>query len=279
MKEFVGKAYYRLLPQYLHPQTVKESLRLWSLQRRKSHLPRYVPTTEKVLGYIIRSVDYPSFYSQYKDIFIRRIYHFDSDKPDPLIIDCGSYIGMSIIYFKHIYPQARIIGFEPDSEIFKVLEENIARNGLGSVTLVNAALSSEEGKTTFIPDGSDGGRLVQYDLARDTSYPPIQVKKARLSNYLTEPVDFLKVNIEGAEYDVLREAGDRLRLVRQLVIEYHGFPDLPQRLHNILGLLDDYGFKYLTGCPGNESNPGGHSPFQLNDEVRYFVWVYAKHTE
>jgi hypothetical protein len=74
------------------------------------------------LNYSVRINDGPNFYILYKDIFIHRIYHFEAQRPDPLILDCGSNIGMSILYFKHIYPRARVIGFEPDPAIFPYLE-------------------------------------------------------------------------------------------------------------------------------------------------------------
>ena len=53
----------------------------------------------------------------YEDIFINRVYEFEASRPDPRIIDCGSNIGMSVLYFKHVYPEARIVGFEPDPTI------------------------------------------------------------------------------------------------------------------------------------------------------------------
>ncbi len=59
------------------------------------------------------------------EIFVEEVYRFQSDTNTPLIIDCGSNIGLSIIYFKRLFPEAKIIGFEPDNEIFKILENNI----------------------------------------------------------------------------------------------------------------------------------------------------------
>src|ERR1700693_4874079 len=61
---------------------------------------------------------YSGFVCLFEEIFIRQDYIFVSRRPDPLIIDCGSNIGMSILYFKRRYPKARIIGFEPDPATF-----------------------------------------------------------------------------------------------------------------------------------------------------------------
>lgn len=92
-------------------------------------------------GYTVKFNDGPNLYILYKDIFVYRIYHFDAARPDPLILDCGSNIGMSILYFKQRYPRARIIGFEPDPDIIPFLESNITGNKLQDVRWLQAALS------------------------------------------------------------------------------------------------------------------------------------------
>ena len=104
----------------------------------------------KCLHYTVRINDGLNFYILYKDIFVHRIYHFEAQRPDPLILDCGSNIGMSILYFKHVYPKARIIGFEPDLAIFPYLEENVVCNGLKDLQLVQAAFGGAEGHTDLL---------------------------------------------------------------------------------------------------------------------------------
>ncbi|MEM4218058.1 MAG: FkbM family methyltransferase, partial [Candidatus Methanomethylicaceae archaeon] len=153
----------------------------------------------RCLDYTVRINDGPNFYILYKDIFIHRIYHFEAQRPDPLILDCGSNIGMSILYFKLVYPQARIIGFEPDPAIFPYLQENVTRNSLKDVQLVQAALAPKEGSLAFYSDGKYGSCLAEH-LPTDIpeGYQKYEVPCVRLKDYLTKPVDFLKMNIEGA---------------------------------------------------------------------------------
>jgi FkbM family methyltransferase len=208
---------------------------------------------------------------QYKDEFVRRIYDFRSSRPDPLIIDGGSNIGMSLLYFKHLYPKARVICFEPDPQILRVLEENIARNRLSEVTLVNAGLSGRAGTVSFLPDGRDGGRVVASDGMTT-------VRMERLSTYLAEPVDFLKLNIEGEELPVLQEAADSgtLRNVRELVVEYHGWAAGEQRLGELLALLDREGFRYLVHDFDAETCASSKPPFRLTSDTTWFCLVYAR---
>jgi len=225
------------------------------------------------LGYHVKITDGANFYMQYKDEFINQVYHFDAQGPDPLIIDGGSNMGMSILHFKLCYPQARVIGFEPDPSIFQLASENLARNDIAGVRLVNAGLAAEEGETWFTPDGQAGGHL--------DSSGQVKVRMERLSGYLGEPVDFLKLNIEGAELDVLTEAAEagRLRNVRELVLEYHGWPQQQQGLGAILTLLDQQGYRYLVHDFDAETCAASKPPFRLAAHTTWFCLVYAKRND
>jgi len=234
----------------------------------------------KCLDMHVRINDGPNFYVLYKDIFIHRIYHFEAQRPDPLILDCGSNIGMSILYFKHVYPQARIIGFEPDPAVFPYLEENISRNGLKGVQLTQAALSAREEVLTFYSDGKYGSCLAEH-LPADIpeGWTKYEVPCVRLRDYLNEPVDFLKMNIEGAEWEVLADSADRLHMVREMVIEYHHLPGLSRTLHKVLTLLHEQGFEYLINDFDSETNGGVRPPFRLMPESRYYLLIYAKQVD
>jgi len=226
----------------------------------------------RVMGFDVEYGDVPSLYAEYGMIVLDRIYHFDAKTQTPLIIDGGGHIGMSVLYFKSVYPQARVVCFEPDGAAFRILKRNVEENRLDGVELVQAALASDVGVRGFKPDGSDGGRLVDE---RDSE---VKVKTVRLSEYLSNPVDFLKLNIEGMELPVLREAeaSGRLRNVREMVLEYHGFAGEGQRLGAILDLLDRQGFRYLVHSFNAETCGAAWPPFHLTPQTRWFCLVYAK---
>lgn len=229
------------------------------------------PNIQRFLNYAVQITDAPNFYMQYKDEFVRRIYHFTAQRPDPLIIDGGSNIGMSILYFKHIYPAARVLGFEPDPAIFQILEANITQNHLNNVKLINAGLSAQPGTMTFVPDGSAGGHIGE---GQNTT----TVRMEQLSTYLEEPVDFLKLNIEGEELPVLQEiaACGKFGNVRELILEYHGWASGEQRLGDILNLLDRHGFRYLVHDFDAETCATSKPPFQLAPGRNWFCLVYAR---
>src|SRR5512134_1625936 len=94
----------------------------------------------RCMDYTVRINDGPNYYVLYKDLIVNQIYRFEALRPDPCILDCGSNIGLSILYFKRLYPKARIIGFEPDPAVLHYLQDNVSANGLTDVKVVQAAV-------------------------------------------------------------------------------------------------------------------------------------------
>jgi FkbM family methyltransferase len=224
--------------------------------------------TVDVGGFRLRITDGPNAYMQYKDECVRGIYAFQSDSATPRVIDGGANMGMFSLATLRDHPGARITAFEPDPAIFELLRENLERNGARRVTLVNSAIGGVDGEMSFAPDGQAGGALAAGSLT---------VRVEQLSRYLDEDVDFLKLNIEGAELDVIREAAasGKLRRVRAMVIEYHGWPGGDQRLGPLLDLLDAHGFRYLIHDQDEQSNPATKPPFRPPGDQPWFALVYA----
>jgi hypothetical protein len=104
----------------------------------------------------------------------------------------------------------------------------------------------------------------------------MSVPTVLLADYLDAPVDLLKMNIEGAEWPVLKAAESKIRQVREIIIEYHHLPGLPRTLHEILGLLHRNGFEYLINDFDSSINPGTQPPFRLQPDSRYFLLIYGR---
>ncbi len=223
-------------------------------------------------GYKIRYTDIMSLYIEYKDIFAHKIYQFHPRVSTPYIIDGGGCIGMSVLFFKFTYPDAKIICFEPDPEIFKILKHNLTANGIKDVTLINAGLAKEEGILSFCSDNVDGGKIVESEQGN------IKIRTVRLSEYLSGSVDFLKLNIEGQELPVLQEVEEsgKLRNIKEMVIEYHGWPDESQKLGELLTILDRNGFRYLIHDFDRETCSASKPPFHLDSGTPWFCLVYAQ---
>jgi FkbM family methyltransferase len=170
---------------------------------------------------------------------MREAYRFESHNSEPRILDCGANIGMASIYWKRLFPKSRILAFEPDLRIATVLRSNLTSCGASDVEAVQAAIWVTTGQVDFWHEGGDAGRIREVGVAEDDVTP---VPCVRLRDYLQEPVDFLKLDIEGAEVDVLLDCSDRLGAVQRLYIEYHRWSNHRQRLDELLALISRTGF-------------------------------------
>jgi FkbM family methyltransferase len=214
---------------------------------RIASLPRYTEFTSRLFGFPLVIPDGASFYACYKEVFGNGIYAFQPSTERPYIIDAGANIGLAVIYFKQHFPASRIVAIEADPVVFSILRQNVSAAGYEGIELVNKALWTSEAGIDFFQEGADAGRIPRTEDAGIG--PKIRVPTVRLSSFLRTRVDFLKVDIEGAEIDVLSESAPLLRNVEHLFVEYHSFEQEVQRLDTLLALLREQGFRvYVQTC-------------------------------
>jgi FkbM family methyltransferase len=201
---------------------------------------KYQPLQITFDGERLQVADADSFLAAYKEIFFDKVYAFRSTTPRPMIIDGGANIGLATLFFKQLYPKSSIIAFEADPAIFALLEQNIAFFHLADVRLVNAALWNSDASLPFASEGGASGHIATFgETTRST-----RVQGVRLKPWLRESVDFLKLDIEGAEYEVLEDCQEELKNVRNLFVEYHSSAHSEQKLSRILEILSKAGFRY-----------------------------------
>jgi hypothetical protein len=82
-------------------------------------------TTSTLLGRAIGITDSFWYLHSLSEIFVQEVYCFQSAGAAPYILDCGSNIGLSVIYFKRRFPDARIVAFEPDPANAALLQRNL----------------------------------------------------------------------------------------------------------------------------------------------------------
>ena len=195
--------------------------------------------------------DAPSIVPMYREIFVNEIYRFRATTDSPRIIDGGANIGLSVLYFKRLYPASSVLAFEPDIRLWGLLQKNINTFGVTDVEAVNAAIWSENSHLSFYVEGSDSGSLV--NSARQ-SRAVQKVRGQRLRDLLERHVDFLKLDIEGAETRVLEDCRTELKNVENVFVEYHSFIGEKQTLSLLLRILEESGFRlhiYPSVCTSN----------------------------
>ena len=202
---------------------------------------RYENSKIKLLNFTFEIVDSLSFYYSYREIFLDKIYYFKSDNSSPVIIDCGANVGTSIAFFKSYYPESKIIAFEADPNVYNVCIRNINSLKLLNVELNNYAIWDIETELDFMIEGADGGRIGEVAKLGNNI---VKIKAKKLSHFINQNIDFLKIDIEGAEYKVLQEISEKLYLIKNIFIEYHSFLESEQVLGNILNILKENNFRF-----------------------------------
>jgi FkbM family methyltransferase len=183
--------------------------------------------------------DAPSFLSAYRGIVLDRMYDFKTDQATPYILDVGANVGVSVLWFKERFPRAKVVAFEADPVIFRYLKENLSANNVDDVELIQKAVWTTEDWINFESEGADAGRIGSA-TARDS----VLVQSTRLRPWLERaPVDFLKLDIEGAEVDVIADCRDLLPNVQNMYIEHHSRLGAPQRLGEMLDICEKAGFR------------------------------------
>lgn len=134
-------------------------------------------------------------------IFVERNYDVAPLGPPRVIVDLGSNIGLSLLFFRLRYPDAALYGVEPDPVAFALLSRNVA--GLASVQ--HAAVGDRSGVATFwSAPGAVASSLHQTHEAQVPVEVPIRTLSELLAQFGVDHVDVLKLVVEGSEFEALR---------------------------------------------------------------------------
>lgn len=235
-------------------------------------LPRRVPGQATVEGRVLHYADLHSFYHQCVQIMGRGFYDYAPTTDTPLIIDCGAHIGIASIFFATRFPGAEIHAFEADPKIFSMLDKNVASLGLANVSAHHAAVWTDDQGVEFAMSMDDSGHVGGRGLGR------ARVPSVRLRDMLAEAApDLLKIDVEGAEYELLADCADVIGNARRLIMEVHRFGHETGRLSDLLDVLDRAGFHYVFADLENAAwlAPDHQPPFPRLASDKYCFSVFA----
>lgn len=231
---------------------------------------RFHSTQISFLNYSLNVPDCQSFIWQFKEIFVDEYYRFESNSENPVIFDCGANVGTSCVYFKKLYPGSRITAFEANPDIAKLLDENLRNNGIDDVRLLNKAVWINSEGLELGLESADGSSI-HKKLNR------VKVESIRLRDYLDkeEQIDMLKMDIEGAEVDVLIDCKESLFKVRNLFVEFHSYINEKQRLSEIIDILESNKFRYFIKQPEDRPRPLINRYNKSNPEIDLQLNIFA----
>ncbi|MBD2703687.1 FkbM family methyltransferase [Spirosoma sp. BT702] len=247
-----------------------EGRRLLWMALRYGDQPRNQALDVTFGAYRFRVPDALSFIWQYREIFVDEFYQFPTTNPNPVIFDCGTNIGTSIAYFRQTYPSARIIAFEADEQISTILQNNLKQNQITGVDIITKAVWTNEEGIWFGSDQADSASI--YSQTDRKLVPSI-----RLRDYLLREtrIDMLKMDVEGAETDVLTDCQDALSHVQNMFVEFHAYLDHPQTLADVVTILEKSGFRYYVNTSQYRHAPLVNRRYKGNDSMDLQLNIFA----
>jgi FkbM family methyltransferase len=179
--------------------------------------------------YTVYVQNYVTFFYIFNEIFCKSIY---SPYKINTFLDLGANIGLSTLWYKFFNPNLKVIVFEPDKYNYKILLKNIKVNTLTNVKTYNIALCGKKGIMYFFTifdniQNLDSGLTLNQNFLHEK----YKVKTDKLSNYIDGTIDLIKMDIEGAEYQVFDDLfkTNKINQVKNMVFEMHFFNKLQKK--------------------------------------------------
>jgi FkbM family methyltransferase len=149
-----------------------------------------------------------------------------------VILDLGANAGYTVAHLAWLYPHARIIGLEMDETNAQLARINVAAF-LPRCHIIHAAAWTEDGWITY-----GGEREEAYKICEIQESPPAEIGRAParglnsiLAEFGLDRIDFVKMDIEGAEMALLTEATEWLDRVMCLKVEIHPPATVERTIH------------------------------------------------
>jgi len=191
------------------------------------------------------------WFRYYKDGYEKETFLFIKNKikPGNTVLDIGAHIGLYVNPFSKLVGETgKVFSFEPTDTTFKVLQQTIQLNHLNNVFPVQAAISDKKEILTFHLTTIDGeGSNANSIIQRDENPNSIKVQAFSIDTFRAEnnlKIDFLKIDVEGAEALALKGGKETFRQDQPSgILALH--PDMIKKngnsLEEIWDLLVQYG--------------------------------------
>lgn len=158
------------------------------------------------------------------EVYLMDIYHkYYKPKPGDIIFDVGAHIGSyTLKAHSYIGSSGYIYTFEPEPENFYLLQRNVAINDFKNVKTFNYALSVRHGTLIFFKDSENTGMCSATLKKGNLHFAAKTITLDHFTNYYDiKKVNFLKVDVEGHEYEVLEGGKSFLKVCKNVAIETH----------------------------------------------------------
>jgi FkbM family methyltransferase len=139
------------------------------------------------------------------------------------IIDIGANIGDYSLWFaKLVGAEGRIWAFEPSPATFDLLRRNIRANGLCNIVAVNKAVAETTGSSSFFLSAKQSGCASMFEHNVPAVTGRVEVETVALDEFIEQvgidKLDIVKIDAQGAEWQILRGASKCWRRFRPLCL-------------------------------------------------------------
>lgn len=176
-----------------------------------------------------------------------------------VILDVGANFGQSLLLFKALAPDAPVYCFEPIRPAADFLEQLMRRNSFSDCKLCRAALGDGSTDTVLLAYGASSSDTASCAIKRPHHTLRQEAPSMTLDAYLADqrvgPIALIKIDVEGAESDVIAGAMDTIRRNRPpIIIEVLAMPKLPggvtEKTRQMEGRLRKVGYRWywITAC-------------------------------
>lgn len=215
------------------PEILKKSIFIKLLAVLDLDIFNYMRVGAQVLYY-----NHPyTFNLIYDETYKRGVYNIDLKTDCPVIWDAGSNIGISILNFKRLYPNASIVGFEPVQDSYDMIKKNISMNHLKDVAVFPfGVFSSSKDDILYLDDDETS---VCASIYHPENGHPVKIKLLRISDDINEYIDMFKIDIEESEYELLWDLirTGKIKYIKNMAVEFHNRINRDSEYHSLMYLL------------------------------------------
>lgn len=163
-----------------------------------------------------------------------------------IVLDIGAHIGLFTLYASQFCTKGLIYSFEPMKDNYELLLENIKSNNLEQVKIFNLAVSNSDDPIKLFINNDESGHSMFSQSSQNLMVDSISLKKIFDDNKI-EHCNFLKLDCEGAEYEIIKNLPlSYFEKIDKIIIEYHMADSNPQLLIELKKILVDQNFKIET---------------------------------
>lgn len=222
------------------PMLVKINNFLVSLVRKKKAVVHghtmYLDETDSLRLSIFQT------YEPYETALVQKLV-----KKGMTVVDIGANIGYyTLLFAKKVGPKGKVIAYEPDADNFSLLKKNVEENTYTNVVLHKKALSTKKGVAKLYLSDENKGDHQMY--AGDDKRPSISIDTVKLDDHIKGKVDFIKMDIQGAEMKALLGMKKALHKNKKLTLITEFWPAAIQQSgespSKMLELLEKEGFSF-----------------------------------